>query len=556
MTTVQPPRSPCLVLALALACALAATAAGHGQGVHWAHIGNECRGTVGLVGSASVFGCGAHGVFLIGDPTSEFVIGPGCRLGGGDEEPARYNREASDLLTSAGGWAPCNWGSCFGHLRAGEPWVAVLDWNDSHGWSVGEVVLEASDRQVGVSLFDLFGARERLPALGPRVTDVDVLTQLCAVAELAYFEPDSRPVALNMSFGRVPSDAPGCTGPAGGPIACQVRAVLDHLYGDLGIVPVAAAGNHAELLFPAAHPAVLSAGALELASFVAQDGQVEPSRETPPEAEALVLGYGLYLENPEEIGDLWPVPAGSSYAAAMMTGWIAAASGDGTGFRGRGLDTSGQWRPVAVSQSYGLAFNGSLVRGSVLKGPARMIAHARGDTLEPSCWTAPPEARRAVAIGAEVLSLPDLSVVDLDTDSGPMPGSRPCIPCQADEPPPPPPTDLFAPSGDLLLNLQASVPLPKELVLHEAYLRAGPKVYQLVPFDGTVEQFLEDLGTGQLEQVLVTGLDGVAGPGDQLSLVFTMSVGGSPDVWDAVPIAVHSVDKEPSCDGVIVKGTS
>lgn len=560
MTTVQPVRrlpvrasaSRRLLPTLALACVLAATtAAGHAQEVHWARIGNECRGLVMLPDSAELFGCGAYGAFLIGGPASEFDIVPGCSVAGGIAVPARYHRETADLSASPSGWTPCAEGSCFQEPGAAErqPWVAVLDWDDGHGWSVGETLLVASDRRVGASLFDLTGARARLPPLGPRVTDVDVLVQLCAVAELAYVEPESKPVAVNMSFGRIPEDPSGCDGP----IACEVGGVLDHLYGDLDVVPVAAAGNHGELLFPAAQPAVLSAGALELASF-GEEGWAVPSTETPPGVEALVAGYGLFLEDPKSIGDLYPLPAGSTYAAALMAGWIAGVSSQGADFRGRGLDTSGRWQPVAVRGGYGLAFNGVLISDSVLSGPGGIIGRATGVKLEPSCWTAAPEARRAVEIGSPVSALPDLSVADLDADHGPLPGSRPCIPCQGDEPPPPPPKDLLAAGGDLLLNLQASLPLPADLVLHQVYLRAGSRVYQLVPLAGTPAELHDDLGAGRLEQLLIVGLTGVVGPQEQLSLVLTMSYADSPEVWDSVPIAVHSLKTVNECDDTPIKG--
>jgi hypothetical protein len=557
MTHVQIAR----IRALTLVCTLAATAAAHaetpqtpqtsptGQTVHWARIGNECRNALPETDSVSLFGCGALGAFVVADEPVSDIFQPSCHLSGGAEEPAPYRRLPPDPLPSPKGWTPCEGGSCFRSPGdSTEPWVAVLDWDDGHGWSVGELVLEASDRRVEVSLLDLLGVRARLPPLGSRATDLDVLAQLCSLAERAYTDPDDRPVAVNMSFGRVLDDDPQCLGPTSGTFACQVGTVLDHLYHDLDIVPIAAAGNHAEILFPAVLPPVLSAGALELASFVNQNGLVEPSMETPPEAEALVLGYGFELENPAAPDDRWPVPAGSSYASALTAGWIAGATNRSGDFRARGLDTSGRWHPVALREGYGLAFDGSLVLGSVLVGPSRMMRHAMGTEYRSACWISRPETRRTLALGPAVPALPALSVVDLASDSGPLPGSRPCIPCEGDTPPPPPPPDSYAATGDLLLDLQASSPLPDGMSLDDLWLRAGQGIYELVPMDGGYGDFLQRFAAGDLEQLVIAGIDNVAGPQDQVSLVLIVTAGDSPRVWDAIPIAVHN-PRGDACEG-------
>lgn len=547
-----PTRGLALVFLLA-----ASSAAGHAQGVFWNLVPNECRGpaeqAMAESGSGGMFGCGALGAFLVSGLEAEIVVEPSCRLGGGFEEPPAYARMPPGQYTSPRGWTPCAEGSCFEAAGTSGPWVAVLDWNDVHGWSVGELVLQASDGRLSVSLIDLLGARDDLPVAGPRVTDLDVLAQLCSVAELVHQEPAARPLAVNMSFGRVRGDEVPCGSPAKSSIACQVRAVLDHLSRDLDVVPVAAAGNHGEMLFPASHPAVVSAGSLELASFANQRGFVEPSMETPPGSEALVPGYGLSLRNPDQLHDEWPVPAGSSYASALTTGWIAGSLHDG--LLEAGLDPSGRWYPVTMGERFGLAFEGVPIPGSDLHGASALVSRALGRRVKRACRTGDgsTETWLPLAVGAEVTALPEQSVVDLETDGGPLPGTRPCIPCQGDDPPPEPP-DGLTPTGDLLLHMGSSLALPSELALHEVYLRAGPRVYELVPLEGSAAVFRQRFASGDLDELHISGLAGLAGPQDQLSVVFLVSHDGSPPVWDAVPIAVYDPGDSSCEDSVLREG--
>jgi hypothetical protein len=50
------------------------------------------------------------------------------------------------------------------------------------------------------------------------------------------------------------------------------------------------------------------------------------------------------------------------------------------------------------------------------------------------------------------------------------------------------------------------------------------------------------------------GLAGLAGPYDQLSVVFLVTLDGSPPAWDAIPIAVHDPTDSP-CDESLIRET-
>ena len=143
--------------------------------------------------------CGALGTYYFGP--GDFESSGSCSSAShGDEVPALYlSQDDPRFLPSGAEWFPCKSGGCFG--RRSQPWVAVVDWNQGHGWSVAGLIREVAGSGVDLVLFPL----ERTSGLAAAdgVSDLDVLIQLCAVAEAAYQAPQDLPLAVNMSFGRL-----------------------------------------------------------------------------------------------------------------------------------------------------------------------------------------------------------------------------------------------------------------------------------------------------------------------------------------------------------------
>lgn len=227
---------------------------------------------------------------------------------------------------------PCDGGSCF--TAPGEdPWVAVVDWDNWHGWSVGWTIRQASGGEVEVALLALHD-----PTLatyfGQRVTDVHLLAQLCQLAEILEDPGVEPPVAVNLSLGRphrrADAEDESCNPST---LSCQIGRVLEYLRtlsaerAPRRANPTlffAAAGNHRRLLFPGNHSRVTAVGALDLQQFH-QRGRSTTAWETPEAADALFPGHGLCLEYEPapRLAAVWTSPPGSSFATALMTGWLA-----------------------------------------------------------------------------------------------------------------------------------------------------------------------------------------------------------------------------------------
>ena len=184
----------CGVLILSMAPAgaqIQSSPLGAGAAVSWSQLAPDCRVAAPASADVRVIACGASGSFGFSPPDAPYQ-GDCVPIAGGTATPALLHRAGS--LPAAG--VPLCRGSCFGHTP-GRPWVAVLDWPTEHGWSVAATIQEASDRRLGVELFDLTSAGTRLP--GAPVSDLAVLIELCAVAELPK---EDRPLAVNLGFGR------------------------------------------------------------------------------------------------------------------------------------------------------------------------------------------------------------------------------------------------------------------------------------------------------------------------------------------------------------------
>jgi hypothetical protein len=406
----------------------------------------------------------------------------------------------------------------------------MLDWPTEHGWSVAATIREASDERVDVELFDLTAAGA-VDSWVPGVTDVQVLVQLCAVAEAAQTgnpgDPGARPLAVNLSFGRRRPEVIDGSSESG--LERSVRHVLSHLVDKEGIPVVAAAGNHHEMLFPASSPDVVSAGALDLA-WLEQGGQPRASAQTPPTARALMPGYGLYLTSGNAV---WPAPPGSSYAAAVLTGWLSGTLAGGDADR---LPEGDRWTPIDTAGGLALALDGVPLPGSELAGPRRLLDRAMGEDPIPPRSTGNYATLR---LDGPAMTLPERSILYAETGNGPQPGVNPCVPCHGSGG-----SGMLKSGreGDLenadtvAVDLSFSRGLPPQTDLLAVLLRVGDEVYA---FEGCRDPgLLAAMAAGSLDGLIFTDVGGIFPPGEQASLVLVVNVGG-PAYWHEVPLNLH-----------------
>jgi hypothetical protein len=497
---------------------LGGTAAGTAAPVAWLRLAPECPAspevTTGDGEKPQIVHCGGAGTFVFGGPGLHYKGDCPTPPETGGGTPAAIPDELTPPLPPA---FPCSQGSCLHHMP-GQPWVAVVDWGTEHGWSVAATIQEASDRQVEVQLYDL-DAIGGIATLAPSVSDLHVLVQLCALEEDIQAHPLDRPLAVNMSFGRLPA---GDACPSGTSLGCPVSHVLSHLAAE-GVLPVAAAGNHHQLLFPASSPGVVAAGALDLA-YWQQTGKPRASTQTPPTAAALMLGYGLYLPTDDKDSD-WPAPPGSSYAAALLTGWLGGTLAGGGHLPDPSALEGARWAPAPLANGLGLALNGTPLTGSNLTGPRRLLERA----MRAGAPAAPVDATLRLTIPAP--PMPELPVLYADSGNGPQPGVCPCVPCgggggygqQAGT----------EGADTVLINLSSSVGLPSQMELIRVFLRVGKSIYA---FDRSGDQdLLAAIAAGGVRGLALTGVGGVLHTGEQPSLALVVNVGGLA-YWHEIPI--------------------
>jgi hypothetical protein len=479
--------------------------------VSWSRLPPDCRVDAGGNEDMQVVHCGGSGSFVLSRPGVSYQAS--CLpVDSGTATPLAIPDEPVPPLPPA---FPCAHGSCLGHA-AGSPWVAVLDWPTDHGWSVAATIREASDGRLGVEFYDLTAAG-MLSSWAP-VSDLAVLANLCAVAAAAEAHPEDRPLAVNLSFGRRQSS--GGTAGLDGPI----RGVLHDLAAEEGILVVAAAGNDGELLFPAASLEVISAGALDL-SYLQRMQAVKPALQTPPAAAALMLGYGLYLSAGD--GLTWPAPPGSSYAAALLTGWLGGTLAGG-GKLPPAAGPAARWTPASTPDGgLALAYGGVPLPGSQLQGPRLLLDRARGAL--PALGDEPKADKLTLTLTGSAPPLPPDSVLYADAGNDPQPGVDLCVPCRGNGGP----GGGLDRGSTLLLDLSASGGVPPQMDLVAVFLGVGKAVYS---FDGSRDPaVLAAIAAGALPRIALAGIDGLLQSGEQPSLVLVVNVGGL-SYWHEVPI--------------------
>ncbi len=520
--------------------------------------------------------CGRYGVFhlKVENPVpGAGSIEPYPPRNKGIEVPARFPSyadaaapvpPAGSLSTAADAWFPCDEGGCFASpfsFSPGQPWVAVIDWDSPHGWSVGWTIRQVTGPSVGLALFPL--ADPELESVYRRgETDAHLLAQLCRLTELVEHHGLTPPVAVNMSFGRLARSEDKLPAGICNPdrLACQVAFVVEHLrqisrpeLPAPGTVFVAAAGNHGQLLYPAAAPAVVAAGAIDLAVFWANRGAV-PSWETPHltgQAAALMPGYGICLFPGPAPQDQrgHPVPPGSSYAAATFSGFLVAPLLAGE--LGDPL-LPVLWQPVATCTSQGCSYQ-------VLHGERPMLGVGPGLDLlleqtrtgRPRCR--PPHEGTVQANGllgaglAASQSIPRLSFDDVAAADRkqPAPGADPCVPCRGHNPPPP--LNVWAVRGlathatlaslvGLELDLSFAGALPGDYTLLGLFLRVGETFYPV-----SVSGGLGRLQSGAVDRLVVPDTGSLVLRGEQPSLVFVLrdDLESGAEFWTSIPILMQ-----------------
>ncbi|MEM7048487.1 MAG: S8/S53 family peptidase [Acidobacteriota bacterium] len=457
---------------------------------------------------------------------------PGCRTGPiHSEVPRAYPSPA--MAPRSDSPLPCDQGSCLCDSAAACDceWIALVDWNHWHGWSLASLMDSVAESEVGVVLFDLEAGIHGLPTTG--ANDLGVLARLCQVLEVS--QSSGPPLAVNMSFGRLATSKSG--------LGDEISAALERL-SDHGVTLLASAGNHRELLFPAASETVLAVGSLALPQFLARQSVVQSSWETPPapwhqppgKLEALFPSSGLcYSDHGVVDQSAWLAPPGSSYATAMATGWLALAHRRGAlnlPFEDPG---AGLWHPIrgdGDAERFLLARDGAPIVGS--ESPFVDAVLAASSDHDHPCWRNLGLARASLGACSDCSPSSAVSLVQLVDDlyTG-TPETNACVPCTGDRPPP-----VSGADHRLVLNLAATPPLPEGLRPTGLQLRVGERFHDLQGSDDLLGRLR--LGAADPSGVEELVIEGIAAT-DDLSLLFLFADerfdGGSGGAfWTSTPI--------------------
>ncbi len=470
--------------------------------------------------------CGAAGAYLFGsagnDPIAGFgAAGDRCSAGEFVEEPARH-------LTSpdpppAADWVPCADGACLDDAAGAIPgaWVAEIDWNKLHGWAVAETVRAASGTAVPVRLFNL--ELPEVPAIAEleEIGDAHILAQLCHVAAAA--QDGFAPAAINLSFGRTVADPPAC-GDGERALACEIDRVVAVLHARYGTTTFAAAGNHQRLHFPASAASVIAVGNLDLTAFW-PEGVVSPDPHTASTVRALMAGSGIVLEENNGPGR-WGAPSGSSFASALLAGWVASRPEVGPLLQpGSLIDL------VPLPEGgFALRLDGVVVRSSRSAAIDRLVSVALG--LEDTGLVPPAGlvfGRALVPLGSPPPSLPSLSEIN-GSEARPSPDTDPCVPCVFARPR----RRTSVPQATLMLGLSGA--LPPDSTLLAVQLEVDGAFYGLADENDPV--LLQELELGGVSEIDLAWLPAL--PRRSLSLRFVLErTADAVRYWDAAPVLVR-----------------
>ena len=525
---------------LAFFATLAAPAISAAEPNLFATASPECRAP-----DAQALACGRFGtLFLGGEPRcgAAFRVERGAFFSNPIGEARAGGTDRADA------WFPCGGGECFTGDPGG-PWVAVVDWDNHHGWSIGETIRQASGFTVETRLFDLERPGLDILEAAPAVGDAHVLAQLCRVAEAAETHP---PAAVNLSFGRWAES--GCR-PGENDLACVIGEVVDHLLRTYGAVTFAAAGNGGDLLYPALDRRILAVGALDVA-HLGRTGEARPLPQSPAESAALFPGNGLFLAEPDGPA-MWPAPPGSSYASAFAAGWWAAARAT---LPRRALDLVTGCEDILAPRAEGgrllLACGPRTLAGSRINGAAEILATALG--RRPATSATAEETVVAVE-GLALRPLPTITVSEAQARfHRPLPECLTCVPCvvggsgdgdgngpqqaPSDDPTSSPVLLTLAGGvrldGRLEIDLSGSGGVPPEVDLLGVYLQVGRLTFRFSDSENTTLR--GELALGRVERLVIQGLPVTIGDAP-VSLVYKLRFTDDPDTLfrGSTPILVH-----------------
>lgn len=522
-----------------LAGAVALAASAPTAALEWSLYGRHCA----VQGGEFVVTCGEYGVFHFdGAPSSS------CDpLATGDEDPPVYSgpgamtafpgsvvmlddliqqiERSRDGAGAARAAALPQSGGISSPPEPDDPALdVVIDFTGPHGASTTWLVDAISGPGADAAMLALDDPA--LEPLGEEVGDFHVLASLCRVLDDILYQRIPPPRTINMSFGR--SVATGDADPpddcVDGRASCQIARVAAALRGR-GVRLVAAAGNHGEMLFPAALEHVIAAGMLELNGYLDR-GAPEPAWQTPDGADVLTPGNALCLR-------FWPAPAGSSYSSALFSGWLSTLL-----VVKPGLDplAGGPWWPAwNEALSCHVLTNGvESVAGCNGRVDAAFDGLAGANAA--TCWFAdetPSQAGERPGEPGPPPSLPSLAAWSAETS--PTPEADPCVPCVA----------RFATlsPADVRIDMSQSKALPPGMVLDDVRLQIGTSNYPL-GLDPTVLDAIED---GELSELLLPGWGPLLTPAGPVSLWYRLkpdegtdcSVPGS-CFWSSTPVLLGS----------------
>ncbi len=505
--------------------------------------------------------CGDIGVYSIVPPSNDFAVHRRkgaftlqvAAIANGTEKPLLYppgsNASIPFSVTANGTptWIPCPNKTCFAFAPSNtRDWVAVIDWDEVHGWSVGALIRQVLPNDIDIVLYELDPADPRWqPYSALATSDLHVLEQLCEIAETVDGGAIPAPVVINMSFGR--EDRP----PSASALDDEIDRLIAHLAKPTqrrnGSLFVAAAGNHREMLFPAVNPYVVAVGSLDHRKF--DRGIVGPTWESPQDysgrSAALLPGSGLCLSDSTATAH-WPAPPGSSYSAALFSGGVASLIADDLVG-----DLTGKsfWYPIPTSVSNGVTLF-EIGRDGGRVGKTRGAFEAfLSDTLSESdspCSAGssptPPATTFRLGPPQGTTTLPWPSFIEIlpAAFKTPTPDSDPCVPCSASQRPNSAiaaraSIDAIAPWIEV--DLQNANPLPSAGSIVALYLRLGNRLHRLVG-DGNT---FSSLANGQLNEFRID-LTGISAQSytEQPSLLFVVSTDELPSVpyWTSIPIVM------------------
>lgn len=524
-------RSLSAVLVLAACLSTSATGAAP---LSWYHFPPDCPPP----DDGFVVACGAMGAYGFGSTTAT------CASGVGNTEvvkayppPSGFEALPVEVPPMELGFESLASPIAQGPGRAPDgPWVAIIDWSTWHGWSIGWIIHQIAGPATGLIFLDLLDPQ--LAPLGSGPGDAHVLAHLCDVVDAVDRGVRSAPQVVNLSLGRQGKPKEKWDGSTCLPhrLSCHVTRVLEGLV-SRGTVVVGAAGNHRSVLFPAMVGAVLETGSLDLERLAA--GAIEAGWETVGSVRGLAPGDGLCLRGG------WDAPAGTSFASAVLSGWLA-----GLMFEDPSLDprAANTWRPAWNGTCHVLLGDGVPYGGcaspstlavdemlELVLDPLSPMSPCRGPGFDPQ------PVGISVPMPAGPSPAPRLLSHDqwVATGIGPTPAPDPCIPCMgsggggfaAGSAPARGASGMRVSEDDLVIDRSQSQALPA--ILHEVHLRVGDEFFQL----DLSPTALAQLESGHDEPLVIEGGMLLVDTSRQPSLVYVAAVEPGLDCSDPADVA-------------------